>query len=165
MRHKTSRLSTVLSFVLVGMILIVPFFVHKKEQSTPVASRQSPLIAPLSFTKEVSIAGAQLHVAVAANVFSRSRGLSDTASLAPDQGMLFVFTDEQQPAFWMKDMQYPIDIIWIGKDKTVKEVSENFDPASYPKQYIPQSPVQYVLEVPAGFVKAHKITIGRNVEF
>jgi uncharacterized membrane protein (UPF0127 family) len=91
------------------------------------------------------------------------RGLSGRQSLPADQGMLFVFPTPGMYPFWMPDMRFPIDIIWIDENRRVIGISENVPPlenASKPVYYRPPSPAQYVLEVNAGFARSHGITVG-----
>ena len=83
------------------------------------------LIKPSSTTtlvkKEVSIGGAALLAEVADDEAERKIGLSEKAYLGEDEGMLFVFPEKTSSAgFWMKDMKFPIDIVWINDDKVVK---------------------------------------------
>jgi uncharacterized membrane protein (UPF0127 family) len=159
MKKKTSVLSTIFSFLIVGALLAVPFFWHPTI-ATPARSDNQ-----LSFGKTILVGEKAIHVAVASNVIDRSQGLSGTDALPPDEGMLFIFNEETVQTFWMKDMNYPLDIIWIGADKKVAGASENLDPSTYPETFSSNVPVQYVLEVPAGFVKMNKIVTGTVVSF
>ena len=96
------------------------------------------------------------------------KGLSGRPSLDPDKGLLFLFPKADIYKFWMPDMNFPIDIIWISSAKKVIGVSSNvsneFDPAN-PKFYTPPTPAQYVLEVNAGFASRNNIKAGDSVEF
>ena len=78
--------------------------------------------------------------------------------------MLFVFTEDGKYAFWMKDMQFSIDIIWLAADGTVVYIVPNLSPATYPQTYTPDTPARFVLEVPAGFVAAHSVRIGDKAQ-
>lgn len=60
--------------------------------------------------------------------------------------MLFVFPEAGLHRFWMKDMNFPIDIYWLGKNYEVVDVAKNVPPESYPKTFSPKSPANYVLE-------------------
>ncbi len=95
----------------------------------------------------------------------QGKGLSGTESLAAGEGMLFVFDTPDQYAFWMKDMNYPIDIIWISGDKRIVDIKTNADPASYPAAFKPTLPALYVLEVEAGFALTHSLARGQEVVF
>lgn len=95
----------------------------------------------------------------------RTLGLSGRDSLAPDHGMLFVFEKPDRYGFWMKEMNFSIDIIWIDVSKKIVHIEERVSPESYPKIYIPDAQALFVLEVPAGFVTENKIRVGDEVKF
>lgn len=113
--------------------------------------------------KTLSVAGVPLSVLVADTAPSRERGLSGKESLDPDEGMLFVFDAPDTVSFWMKDMLFPIDIIWIGADMHVVDTTEHLSPSTYPSTFSPRAPAQYVLEVREGWVAAHGIAAGSSV--
>jgi len=99
----------------------------------------------------------------------REQGLSGRVSLAPDAGMWFVFEQDGTYPFWMPEMNFPIDIIWVGSDFKVAEVVRNVSPepgVDKPqlKRYTNRLPVRYVLEVPSGTSLEHKVGIGSRLE-
>ena len=103
---------------------------------------------------------------VAKSAQAKEQGLSGTKSLANETGMLFVYDQEDMWQIWMRDMRYPIDIIWLDKDKKVVYIVHGAKPSSYPKTvFTPKKPAQYVLEIPAGAAKRHGIGIGVKAEF
>ena len=115
----------------------------------------------------ITIAGVPLEVEVVASAESTAQGLSGRESIGAD-GMLFVFPDSQVRRFWMPDMQFDIDILWI-QDKTVVDISEQV-PKPLPEQkvlptYSPTQPVNRVLELPAGKASELGIGIGASVEY
>jgi len=113
----------------------------------------------------VRINSVNIPVEVASDDTSRDKGLSGRASLDPNSGMLFVFDKSAIYTFWMPDMHFPIDIIWINDNKVVdisKNVSNNFDPQN-PDFYEPTKSAQYVLEVNSGFSEKENIKIGDDV--
>lgn len=114
--------------------------------------------------------GFVVRATVADTETKRRYGLSDQPYLAPDHGMLFLFDAPVQPSFWMKDMNFPIDIIWLS-GTTVVEITQNA-PVPIPgvgtdelPRYGPDSPVDRVLEVNAGFAAAHGIMQGETVRY
>lgn len=111
-------------------------------------------------THTLKLAGATVHVILAQTAADQERGLGGRESLEPDEGMLFVFPVDGKYAFWMKDVKFPIDIIWLAVDGTVVHVVPNLSPSTYPRSYAPQKPARFVLEVPAGFAAAHHVQIG-----
>ncbi len=94
-----------------------------------------------------------LSVYLAKNKKSREKGLSHFSSLKKNQGMLFIFPNEEKHAFWMKEMKFPIDILWFDTKKSLCWVKENARPEDFPNIYIPKCSAKYVLEVPAGTYK------------
>ncbi len=95
---------------------------------------------------------------------TRMRGLMWRASLPSDAGMLFIFPEEEERAFWMKNTYIPLDIIYINKDKEIISIQMNTKPLS--EDAIPsEKPAEYVLEVNAGFTLKNGIKAGDRVEF
>lgn len=95
----------------------------------------------------------------------RTLGLSGRNSLCPSCGMLFKFDRPSRYGFWMKDMKFPIDIVWINAEKRIIGVENSASPDSYPTVFYPTEPVLYVLELPAGVVVKRHIDIGQEVFF
>lgn len=93
----------------------------------------------------------------------RAKGLSGYNNLTPDQGMLFIFPVTSRTSFWMKDMKFPLDFLWIYGGR-ISQIDRNI-PAptpAVPEPYriSPQKPIDYVLELPAGWAREHEIKIG-----
>lgn len=107
--------------------------------------------------------GQEVSVYISDTEEKRIAGLSSFEQFSLGEGMLFVFEEEIIPSFWMKDMNFPIDIIWINKDLVVAGFEESISPNTYPRTYSPTVPVQYVLEAPASFVWGEGITIGDTI--
>jgi uncharacterized membrane protein (UPF0127 family) len=94
---------------------------------------------------------------------ARERGLSGRDALSPGHGMLFMFESEGLPGIWMKDMKFPIDIIWADKDGAIVTIARKVAPESYPAVFTPKSPSLYVLEVPPGFADQYGIAEGDKI--
>lgn len=96
------------------------------------------------------------------------KGLSGRDNLASDTGMLFVFDKKGKHAFWMKDMKFPIDIIFINDNK-ITDIAQNAPPQSegqLPSSlpvYKPSEDINYVLELNAGEIKKNKSKKGDKV--
>ena len=92
----------------------------------------------------------------------RAQGLSEKGSLPKDHGMLFVFEEAKKYPFWMKDMKFPIDIIWIN-DGGVVDITLHANPEIYNNSsltiYKPKEPAQYVLEVNANYTLENNIEV------
>ena len=115
--------------------------------------------------KEISINGKKLQVEIADTSELRYRGLSNRQALPENQGMLFVFKNYSRPTFVMREMNFPLDIIWI-RDKAVMQIDKNTQPLkpSELKYYSSAGPVNYVLEVNAGWADENGVRVGNKVE-
>lgn len=91
-------------------------------------------------------------------------GLSGKTALS-DAGMIFVFPQTGSYGFWMKDMNFSLDIIWIDDNYKVSGIVKNLSPDTYSKSYGQQYTARYVLEVPAGFADSNNIKAGDEVIF
>lgn len=116
----------------------------------------------------VTVNGLVLVADIAATNEQRTRGLSVKDSLAENEAMLFVFDNEAEHIFWMKDMKFPIDIIWIDSNKTVVHIEHNLEPCSSEvlcPSYKPNDDSLYVLETVGSFAVEHDIVKGTQVDF
>ena len=115
----------------------------------------------------VSIGGEDFRVDVVDTPLKKAKGLGGREKLAPDEGMLFVFSPPSARTFWMKDMLIPIDIVWI-KDGKVVGIEHNIDPEIdkpiYQKTRYPSpGKVDYVLEITGSTAEALEIEEGVDV--
>jgi uncharacterized membrane protein (UPF0127 family) len=109
----------------------------------------------------IRLHGNTYHMTVLREPDELTRGLSGTESLGQDQAMLFVFPQVSKWAIWMKDMNYPIDIVWLDSDGQVVYLVKDAQPSSYPKtQFTPDKPARYVIELPSGTIERTGIVIG-----
>lgn len=97
-----------------------------------------------------TIKGKTYKVLVADTTEERSRGLSGHTSLANDAGMLFIFDQPGKHCFWMKDMDFTIDILWFDSASKLIHTEKRASPASYPAEFCPPTDAKYVLEVNSG---------------
>ena len=153
-------------------ILVAAFLVYgyypmvSHTPSAPIQTNQAS-------TTQVEIGTTTLQVEVESTEAAREQGLSGRTSLPDGKGMLFVFQQDGDWGFWMKDMNFPIDIIFISATKTpgvgrVVSIAPNASPEGYhqnpPQVFYPPLAVRYVLEVPAGFAAAHGVVPGTSVK-
>lgn len=107
------------------------------------------LVTTLFFRKSTQtliLDGERIELELAETPEEMMRGLSGRASLPDGHGMLFVYPEDTVPSFWMKNMHFPIDIIWLDRNWKVIGVEKNISPSTYPQTFSPQKPVRYVLE-------------------
>jgi len=115
--------------------------------------------------KSVSINDDKLQLQVAKSPPELTKGLSGKKCLGNDQGMLFIFDKSGYYPFWMKDMRFPIDIIWISSAKQVVYLQKDVKPSTYPDSFTNTSPAQYVLELQAGRADSLHIKSGTQLAF
>ncbi len=80
----------------------------------------------------------------------RAQGLSGRAGLPAGHGVLFVFDSHGLYGFWMKEMNFSIDIIWLSEEFQVIDIARSVSPNTFPHVFYPPRPVKYVLETNPG---------------
>lgn len=138
---------------------------------TPAYTKPAPAADPASPGPAVMIGGAVFPVELAVTDAERRQGLSDRPSLAPGAGMLFVFESDGPRRFWMKNMHFPLDMVWIGSDCAVGEISGGVPPPppgaddADVARVSPGQEAQYVLEINGGEAAALGLEAGDPVVF
>lgn len=122
---------------------------------------------PKSGNNIIKIDNLEIEVEVAKSNDERAKGLSDRTSLDEKKGMIFVFSKDSNPIFWMKDTKIALDIIWINDNKIIG-IEKNVQPEPGKKDaelktYSAPSPVDYVLEVNGGFSDKNNIKVDQTL--
>lgn len=116
--------------------------------------------------KTVQIGSAKFEAEVADTANQQEKGLGRRPCIGENQAMLFEFSKPSHYAFWMKDMKFPIDIVWISPDHRVADLNVDVQPSTYPNSFINKDHLaQYVLEIKANRSKSLSITLGTPVNF
>lgn len=115
---------------------------------------------PLMPPQTADFGGVSLRMEYATTSAARERGFGGRTSIAPDEGMLFVFPKDDFYGFWMKDTLIPLDMFWLDAQGHVVTIVENVATSSYPNVLYPTSPARYVLETVAGFARDHGVATG-----
>lgn len=105
----------------------------------------------------------EVAVEVAATPEALQRGLMYRTELPDGHGMLFVFPEERDHRFWMKNTLIPLDMIFIGRDGTIVGVHANATPLSTAAVGVGR-PSRWVLEVPGGWSARHGVAAGQRAE-
>lgn len=92
----------------------------------------------------------------------QEQGLSDRSAIPDNYAMIFVFPEDENVGFWMKDMNVPLDIIWLSDTGKVLGIEASLAANTYPNVFYPPQPVKYVLETKAGFMAEHGIEVGNQ---
>ena len=105
-----------------------------------------------------------LDIEIADTPYERETGLMYRESMEDDQGMLFVFSNETERSFHMKNTYIPLDLIFYSSDSTVVSLFENAQPRD--ETSIPSNaPVPFVLEINAGKSEEWNIETGDKLRF
>lgn len=103
-------------------------------------------------------------VVLATSVKEQGQGLSNRQQLGAD-GMLFIRPPGSEPNFWMSQMQFDLDFLWLDEQQVVDLDTNIAAPVKAGKiEYVSptedsKSQVKYVLEVPAGFIEQEQISV------
>jgi uncharacterized membrane protein (UPF0127 family) len=129
-----------------------------------VWSRFTPPAGPLA-PASVRIGGHTYAVELAASPAQQQRGLSGRDWLAPGTGMAFPFDPPAFTPFWMQEMHFAIDIVWVANGKVVGVAASVAPdrPGDEPRLYYPPVPVSLVVELPAGTAAADGLAVGDAV--
>ena len=119
----------------------------------------------IAAVKTLKIGAYTLNIETADTSEKRARGLSEKIELRENEGMLFIFQKEGNYGFWMKDMNFPIDIAWLDKNKQIIHIENAILPKTYPKIFGSNVTSLYVLETQAGFLVKNNVKIGDFVAF
>lgn len=146
-------ISIVIGFVVLALIIAV------------IVSLIGGAGAPFKPTKKAVLGNQTFKVKVAESEKDKEIGLSQTEKLPNDYGMIFTFKEDGFYPFWMRDMKFPIDIIFINDNKVVKVFSNVIPPKEKEalKLYVPDKPSDTVLEINAGLSEKHKIKEGDSI--
>jgi len=109
------------------------------------------------------IKGREIRVEVAKTPEERARGLMWRKHLGRDEGMLFIFENEDYHGFWMKDTLIPLSIAFIDKEGRIVKIAE-MKPLTL-ESHTPPKPVLYSLEMNKGWFSTQGIKVGDIVRF
>ena len=152
-----SKRTMLIAFLVILALAVIAGYAMKQDGSTGNKERT------------VTIKNTEIQAEVRDSALGRAQGLSGKQSLEEGHGMLFIFDSPGEYGFWMKDMNFAIDLLWIEDGKIVG-VAEHLVPE--PEKniltltvYKPPQPVRYVLELPDGNVKKYGFAVGDTVQF
>lgn len=139
---KSAPRNKYLLIILVGFILLFSSFI----------------LFQFNNKKYIYIDNNKFSAEIVATEKTRQKGLSGRESLAWQHAMVFKFEQEEYWNIWMKDMKFPIDVLWVNKDGKIVSIEKNLQPSSYPKTFGPNQESFTVIELPPGSVEAFKIS-------
>lgn len=158
----------VVAACLAASVLVFSTAGHTSEQTN---SSAVPQTAQESLRSDATVSTTStnpftISVQISDTPAERAQGLSDLPSMTSNQGMLFLFPASTITSFWMKDMNFPLDIIWINGNKVVDVWANAPAPTNgaSPAIYTPKAAANAVLEVNAGQANAQGITVGSTLD-
>lgn len=154
---KTGLALRKLTWIGVGIItVLLAFFTFQRLAETPAGTTK---------TVTLNVQGTTFQLEVVDDPSERQQGLSGRERLVEGTGMLFVFEETGEHCFWMKDMRFSIDMIWLDGNKKVVDIREAVTPESYPESFCPDEPARYVIELNAGAARQAGIAVGSELKF
>jgi len=131
-----------------------------------IVSRTPSCIEEYEHDKTIIFNGQTIRAEAAETQAAQEQGLSGKECIPANRGMLFINDASQSNrCFWMKDMQFPIDILWLDSDKRVVHKEVDISPDTYPKTFCSDKNSQYVLEIKANESQILDLNIGDTVSF
>ena len=127
-----------------------------KDPETPPTLRMGKVTFPTPKGETIS-------VEIAENDHDRQRGLMYRKSMPDDRGMIFWFQQSEDHSFWMHNTCIPLDMLYIANDGLIVGIEEN-TPTMNDGTFSVGCPSQYVLEVNAGWARAHGVKPGQRVK-
>jgi uncharacterized protein len=104
--------------------------------------------------------GPTLRLDIVATETARQKGLMGVTKLPSNYGMLFVFNDTVQPAFWMKDTLIPLEVVFMSNEGQIRAITA-MDPLSETVHTAPE-PLPYALELPQGWMATYGVAVGER---
>ena len=96
---------------------------------------------------------------------SMTKGLGDRSYLPLKEGMLFIFSKPAVQCFWMKDMSFPLDMVWLNSSRQAVAIKQHILPSTYPEAFCPPELAQFVIELNSGQVQASGIQLGQMLNY
>ncbi len=111
----------------------------------------------------ITFGGKETRLQVALTDLERTRGLMGRRALAPDEGMLFVFSSDEQRGFWMRNVPINISLGYLTADGRLDEIKALYaeDPSTVPSR---SDRIRYVIELPEGWFEKNHITPGAQLD-
>ena len=102
----------------------------------------------------------ELRVEIADGIYEQMRGLMYRKKLGEHRGMLFVYQDERELTFWMRNTYIPLSIAYIDSEGRITDILDMKPLDDRRPHYVSSEPVQYALEVNQGFFDEHGVKVG-----
>jgi uncharacterized membrane protein (UPF0127 family) len=169
-RLNSNYLVPAVILVVIIVALVIALVVGESKPKSPAKpkTQASTSCGPYRDDVNVKIGGRVFKTELAKTAGEQAKGLGGRPCIGPNQAMLFAFSKPGQYRFWMKDMKFPIDILWIDSTKRVVAQEIDVEPSTYHSsnpffENDPNHLAQFVLEVKANTSTGLHITLGTPV--
>ncbi len=161
------------SFKVLLVILIAGgLVVLWRQYQSPMTPQRESMLEPITTTPRSyfeplvpwTLGGQTVFASIATTDETRALGLSYTSALPPDVVKVFVFATDERWSFWMKGMEYSIDIVWVTATGTIAHIETDVSPATYPKSFTPSISARYVIETVPGLFAGQNLKVGDQVD-
>ena len=159
------KLNYIILCVAVFMLIVMRLAVMMSHKTPEVVTATTTINTTQMDMGTLTVASSTFSVMIAQTPDETTRGLSGMTSLPQDKGMLFIFDDNIVRGFWMPDMHFAIDMVWIDSNWRVIGIAQHATPESYPKVFYSNGPAKYVLEVSDGASRTWGIATGTQLIF
>ncbi len=152
--------------LLLFVTAVASVFVFEVKQSSSYALivKRNPLIESRQTHRSVVTSEPwTYYLTPARSAVEQEKGLGGRKKLHFNAGMIFLYDVKANRCFWMKDMQFAIDIIWVDDAKKVTAIEHNVDPATYPNAFCHDA--KYVIELNADEAAKAGIKQGQQLTF
>ncbi|MBP6974903.1 MAG: DUF192 domain-containing protein [Candidatus Pacebacteria bacterium] len=172
MNNKKTRMQLILiAFVYVLFIVLTKYIDFPRTEisyDTPNSVQTSSTQSGVDKVLKVSVSDGSVYgykIILADTPALREKGLSGRTTLGTDEVMLFIFEKSARNYFWMKNMLFAIDIVWLDSDKQIIHIERSVKPESFPKSFGPDEDSKYVLEFREGVANSISMKVGDRVDF
>lgn len=152
---KLSLLSFVLLLALVSFGAGYTIFADDTDKET----QKSSVVLTL---KDGSNRDVKFDLESVSSVEDQRQGLSGRSGLDDKSGMIFLYDTAAERCFWMKDMKFAIDIIWLDAGKKITRIERSLSPDTYPTTYCASA--KYVVELPAGTAQRYDLSLSDQLQ-
>lgn len=154
--------------VVILILALAAFFIInnfvKKESESDVKYYTFTKEGELIFSDSLGNEKIKIDIEVADTEYERQLGLMNRKEMNENQGMLFIFPDEQFRSFWMLNTLISLDMLFVNRERQIVTIHKNTTPLSQ-QSYPSTAPAVYVVEVIGGFTDKHNIKVGDKINW
>ncbi|MCK9210500.1 MAG: DUF192 domain-containing protein [Ignavibacteriaceae bacterium] len=140
---------------------IIPNLTNKQTEETEYNFMKE---GTLTFTDSLNNPITKIDLEIADSDYDRQLGLMFRKSMEMNQGMLFIFPEQEPLSFWMRNTYISLDMIFVNADKKIVTIHKNTKTLS-DQSYPSTEPAQYVVEVVAGFADKYSLKVGDKINW